>query len=156
MYRLLTNKYLLGAAGLLLLLAAVWAYGQYQHSQGWAERDTQAKLDLAARQTALYNEQVRLENERNAADQRYQALKADTTTRVADLDADVARMRQRLSAYSKHSGAGPAGGADGADPDWIGIVAACWSDYASLGKEAATYADRVNGLQDYVRGMASK
>ena len=156
MYRLLANKYVLGAAGLLLALAAIWAYGQYQHSQGWTERDTQAKLDLAARQTALYNEQARLENERNAADQRYQALKADTAARVADLDADAARLRQRLSAYRQHQGAGTVSGTDGADPDWIGIVAACWSDYASLGKEAATYADRVNGLQDYVRGMASK
>src|SRR5690606_16160161 len=142
--------YVAGAAGLLLVLTTAWAYGWYQHSQGWAERDTQAKLELAQRQTALYNEQMRLENERNAADQRYQALKADTATRVADLDANAARLRQRLSAYSKHPGASTAGGIDGTDPDWIGFVAACWSDYASLGKEAATYADRVNGLQGYI------
>ncbi len=153
MFKLLANKYALGAAGLLLALAAVWGYGRYERSQGWSERDTQAKLELAARQTALYNEQVRLENERNAADQRYQALKADTAARITDLDADAARMRKRLSTYGQHKSAGPTSGTDGADPDWIGIVAACWSGYASLGKEAATYADRVNGLQGYVRSL---
>ncbi|NYT38852.1 hypothetical protein ERD78_18950 [Allopusillimonas soli] len=155
MFKLLANKYLLGAAGLLLALAAIWGYGRYQHAQGWSERDTQAKLDLAARQTALYNEQVRLEHEKLAAEQRYQALKADTAARVADLDADAARLRQRLSAYSKHPAAGATSRTDDANPDWIGIVAACWSDYASLGKKAATYADRVNGLQAYVQSLMS-
>lgn len=47
MIKLLANKYLLGAAGLLLVLAAVWGYGRYQYSQGRADEQTAAKIAAA-------------------------------------------------------------------------------------------------------------
>lgn len=44
---MLVNKYVLGAAGLLLALAAVWGYGRYQYGQGVADTETAAKLAAA-------------------------------------------------------------------------------------------------------------
>lgn len=150
--KLLTNKYVKGAVGLLLGLVAIWAYGKYQHGVGYAERDMKARLELGARQTALYNEQTRLENERYANDLYVQQLKADSILGVTNLNAIVEQLRGHLfAAGGQHTSSSTGGRIDGGDPDWIGIIGTCWGDYAELGKEAAGYADRVNGLQDYVR-----
>lgn len=45
--KLIANKYVLGAAGLLLVLAAIWAYGHYQYRQGISDTETAAKLAAA-------------------------------------------------------------------------------------------------------------
>ena len=47
MFKLLANKYVLGAAGLLLALAAIWGYGRYQYRQGVADTQIAAKLAAA-------------------------------------------------------------------------------------------------------------
>ena len=150
-------KPLAGALVAMLVAAAIGWYGHIRYEAGYAARDTQAKLDEAAQKAAFYTEKTRLENERNAADQKYQALKSDTAARAAGLDAQLSRLRGQLSAAKRqHVDPGAASGADGQDPDWIGIIGTCWGDYAELGKEAAIYADRVNGLQDYVQAIQSK
>lgn len=147
------NKYVVGAAGLALLLLAVWGYGRYEHSQGYDLRNTEAKLELAAQQAALHAEQMRLEDAVTLADQEVQTLKEQTAIRTASLDADLNRLRRKLAASSQHAATRATSGANGADPDWIGIIGACWGDYAELGKESAVYADRVNGLQRYIRAV---
>lgn len=146
-----------GGVAALVVVGGIGWYGHIRYEAGYAARDTQAKLDEAAQKAAFYTEKTRLENERNAADQKYQALKSDTVARAADLDAQLSRLRGQLSAAKRqHVDPGAAGGIDGTGPDWIGIIGTCWGDYAELGKEAAVYADRVNGLQDYVRAIQSK
>lgn len=150
-------KPLAGALVAVLVAAAVGWYGHIRYEAGYAARDTQAKLDEAAQKAAFYTEKTRLENERNAADQKYQVLKSDTAARAAGLDAQLSRLREQLSATKRqHIDSGTAGGTDDADTDWIGIIGTCWGDYAKLGKDAAEYADRVNGLQDYARAVQSK
>ncbi|TFL14236.1 hypothetical protein CSC67_08775 [Pusillimonas caeni] len=47
MINLLVNKYLLGAAGLALLVAAIWGYGRYQYAQGVKDTETAAQLAAA-------------------------------------------------------------------------------------------------------------
>jgi hypothetical protein len=146
-----------GGIAALVMVGGIGWYGHIRYEAGYAARDTQAKLDEAAQKAAFYTEKTRLENERNAADQKYQTLKSDTAARAAGLDAQLDRLREQLSATKRqHVDPGAASGADGQDPDWIGIIGTCWGDYAELGKEAATYADRVNGLQNYVRAVQSK
>lgn len=44
---LLANKYVLGAVGLLIVLAGIWGYGQYQYSEGVADTKTTAEIDAA-------------------------------------------------------------------------------------------------------------
>jgi hypothetical protein len=147
-------KPLAGALVAVLVAAAVGWYGHIRYEAGYAARDTQAKLDEAAQKAAFYTEKTRLENERNAADEKYQTLKSDTAARAADIDAQLGRLRKQLSAArSQHVDPGAAGGVDGGNTDWIGVVGTCWGDYAGLAKEAAVYADRVNGLQGYVRAI---
>jgi cell division protein FtsB len=51
---LITNKYALGAAGLLLALAAIWGYGHHEYAQGVT--DTQTAAQIAA--YAQYKETV--------------------------------------------------------------------------------------------------
>lgn len=146
-----------GGIAALVMVGGIGWYGHIRYEAGYAARDTQAKLDEAAQIAAFYTEKTRLENERNAADQKYQALKSDTAARAAGLDAQLSRLREQLSiAQHQHVDSGAASGTDGQDPDWIGIIGTCWGDYAELGKEAAEYADRVNGLQDYARAVQSK
>jgi len=148
---------LLIAAVLLAIAAGIGWYGHTRYEAGYAARETKAQLDAAAQKEAFYAERTRLENERNAADEKYQALKSDSAARSADVDAQLSRLRSQLSAArSQHIDPGAAAGTDDADPDWFGIIGTCWGDYAELGKEAAIYADRVNGLQGYVRAIQSK
>ncbi|MBN9640026.1 MAG: hypothetical protein J0I68_15890, partial [Achromobacter sp.] len=42
---------------------------------------------------------------------------------------------------------------DEAGPDWIGGFAACYAEYGDLATDAAEWADQVNGLQGYIRGV---
>lgn len=143
-----------GFALALALLFGAWLYGNQRDQEGFDRRDVIAVKESAARQVAAVNEQKRLENAKHIAEQRYQDLKKDTATRVADLDALVRRLRKQLpTAGNQHASTTSPSRADGTNTDWIGLVGTCWGDYAELGKEAATYADRVNGLQDYVRAV---
>ncbi|MCM2573227.1 hypothetical protein NAT65_19250, partial [Achromobacter xylosoxidans] len=42
---------------------------------------------------------------------------------------------------------------DEAGADWIGGFAACYAEYGDLAADAAGWADQVNGLQGYIRGL---
>ena len=48
---------------------------------------------------------------------------------------------------------GAGGGSDGAGADWIGGFAACYAAYGDLAADAARWADQVNGLQGFIRGV---
>lgn len=100
MIKLLTNKYVVGAAGLLLVLAAVWGYGHYQYKQGYTERDSEAVL---AQAVATSNAQASA----RAKEQEYAKLNARVDGQylelaaaqleAADLRAAVAAGNKRLS-----------------------------------------------------------
>jgi len=46
------NRYTLGAAALLLALAALWGYGRYRYHQGVVDTQTAAKIAAAAQYAA--------------------------------------------------------------------------------------------------------
>lgn len=136
---------------LALTLAAVLfvrAYGAAQYRAG-----------EAAQRLASWQQQVRVERamqeERDRADERYREAVA---AREA-AQADVADQRRRIDgllrerAERRAAAAGAGGRPDDTGPDWIGVIAACVAGYERLGRDAAGWADQVNGLQDYVRAL---
>jgi hypothetical protein len=79
-----------------------------------------------------------------------------------DRDAAFVRidgLRKQLAARgteASYAGRRP----DGASPDWFGLFGECLARAESLGrrlgevgKDAAGWADQVNGLQGYIRGL---
>ncbi|OWT55277.1 hypothetical protein CEY11_21445 [Candidimonas nitroreducens] len=91
------------------------------------------------------------------ADHDYQALVDSTATQVSTLSDTAQRLQQRLSAAKRaraaasHSAAG--GSIDGTGTDWISGFAACAASYQQLATDDARRADKINGLQLYVKGV---
>lgn len=154
--------YLVGAGVLAGLVAGVWMYGGHQYRAGVAS-ERAATLERQARVERAMQE------ERDRADAQYRGAvlaRQQTESRLAqaerDRDAAFARvggLRKQLAARgsaASYAGAGP----DGASPDWIGLFGECLGRAESLGrrlgevgKDAARWADQVNGLQGYIRGL---
>lgn len=93
-----------------------------------------------------------------------QRMPEDFTAANAERSRDAAfarvdRLRRQLAdrrAAARNAGGGP----DGAGPDWIGQFGECLGRAQSLGrrlgevgKDAAGWADQVNGLQDYIKAL---
>lgn len=144
-------KYVAGAALLAALGFGVWLYGNHREAEGYAARDTEAKIELGQRQQALYEEQMKNEQLRAENDRKLQALKAATATELA-VSADTAQRLRKLAndAIRARDQALAASGTAREGADWIGGFAACQSEYELLGKDAARIADKLRGLQDAI------
>ncbi|OZI36277.1 hypothetical protein CEG14_14795 [Bordetella genomosp. 1] len=145
--------YLIGAAVLALALAG-WRidrqlYGARQYDAGVAT-ERAATLERQARvERAMQEERDRADaNYRGAVLARQNAEKtvAAHRSRIDGLQRQLAGRRAPLASAS--------GGSDGAGADWIGVVGACVAEYERLGRDAAAWADQVNGLQGYVRSLS--
>jgi hypothetical protein len=147
MIKLLTNKYVIGAAGLLLALAAVWGYGAHKYKQGASQE--RAKLERQQIDIAL-GQQV--EKDRADAIYRGQILASQATAKkwAAELDS-TGRMLQSLRKQLQT--AGTCSGLNDAGEDWIGILGRSWAEYQGMANEAGRLADKVTGLQGYVRAI---
>jgi len=91
------------------------------------------------------------------ADHDYQMLVQDTSARVATL-ADTAKQLQRRLSVAQHTRdaaahSGASSGSDDARTDWIGGFATCAADYEQLATDDARRADKIAGLQGYIRGV---
>ena len=139
-----------GAAVLAALVFGAFIYGKGEYRSGYADSSRDSK-DLA---------------QRVEQGMRYEKEKADARLRAAVLAREVAE-RDLVSARGSLDGllrshsrnpANPATSprADGADPDWIGGFATCYAEYSALASDAAVWADRVNGLQDWARVVQRK
>lgn len=150
MLKLLANRYLLGAVGLLLALAAVWIYGHYQYNQGASKE--RAKIERQQIDIAL-GQQV--EKDRADAIHRGQILASQATAKkwAAELDS-TGRMLQSLRKQLQNAGA--SSGLNDSGKDWIGILGRSWAEYQGMADEAGRLADKVTGLQGYVRAIKSK
>lgn len=140
--------YLIGAAVLAAAMFWVWQYGASQYRAGvYAER-------AETREREVRIERARQE-EKDRADAQYRgavlARKAAEATVTAQRGRIDGLLRQL--AGRKSQAAGTISGPDAAGPDWIGIVGACVGAYEQLGRDAAGWADQVNGLQGYVRAL---
>lgn len=149
-------------AAAVAAVAAGCFWGGYHVRSLSAERDAaaqQAKLSTAQATAQARARQIesQMAAAQEKADHDYQALVDSTTAQVSTL-ADTAReLQQRLSAAQHARGAAAhssaAGRADDAGTDWIGGFATCAADYAGLATDDARRADKVAGLQGYIRGV---
>jgi len=150
-----------GAIALALAAAAVVWYGHGRYAAGQADERARAERVRAAIQAAM-------QQEKDYADARYRGAvlaRQRTEARAAEQDrrraAHVAQLRGLLDQYRNRTHAADArGGSDATGPDWIGVFGECVARAESLGrrlgevgKDAAGWADQVNGLQGYVHGL---
>ncbi|CAB3889970.1 hypothetical protein LMG26788_03790 [Achromobacter pulmonis] len=137
-----------GAAVVLVLGAGVVLYGASREAAGVAKE--RARAESAQR---AITEAYQVEKDR--ADAQYRgavlARQAAETTVAAQSDRIDGLLRQL--AGQRAAAARARGGPDATGPDWIGIVGACVGEYERMGKDAARWADQVNGLQGYIRGL---
>lgn len=145
MIKLLTNRYVVGAAGLALAFGSIWGYGHYQYSQGVSnERSKIEKQQIAI----ALGQQV--EKDRADAIYRGQILASQATAKkwAAELDS-TSRMLQSLRKQLQV--AGTCSGLNDVGEDWIGILGRSWAEYQDMANEAGRLADKVTGLQRYVK-----
>ena len=142
--------YLIGAAVLAAAVLGVRWYGASQFRAGGDARQTEIEKRQAAIERAWQEERDRADaNYRGAVLAREAAEKA-----VAAQRGRIDGLLRQL-ARGRAEAAGASSGPDAAGPDWIGIIGACVGRYEQLGKDAARWADQVNGLQGYIRGIRS-
>lgn len=154
--------YLIGAALVVVAFLGVRWYGSSQFRAGGDAR----QAEIEKRQAAV---ERTWQEERDRADANYRGAvlaRNHTESKLAqaerDRDAAFARvdgLRKQLAvrvAASPDASSRP----DGAGPDWIGLFGECLGRAESLGrrlgevgKDAAGWADQVNGLQGYIRGL---
>ena len=144
----MSAPYLLGA----VLLAAVglglnW-YGANRYQAGADAK----QAEIEKRQTAI---ERAWQEERDRADAKHRgavlAREAAENTIAAQRGRIDGLLRQLAQRRTEAAGAG--GRPDAAGPDWVGIIGSCVGRYEQLGKDAARWADQVNGLQGYIRGL---
>lgn len=151
--------------GLLLLGAVVL------ERQWYGARQYQAGAD--AKQEEIEKRQVAIERawqeEKDRADAKYRGnvlARQQTEAKLAQVERDRDAAFVRVDGLRKQLAAGDAaasdagGGSNGASPDWIGLFGECLGRAQSLGrrlgevgKDAAGWADQVNGLQGHIRSL---
>lgn len=145
---------LIAAAGGLVLAGIIglaWqAHGAAKYRAGYAQAQTDAAIKAAA-----ISEGIQYERDRADAQHRGAILAREAVER------DLMAVRGKLDRVLIANGRDPANprarsGSDAAGADWIGGFAACYGEYADLAADAAKWADRVNGLQGYVKAIRSK
>lgn len=125
-----------------------WRYDRtQQYSQGYAKAQLDARLLNAEIERATQQEADRADAQYRGAVLARETAQKTVATQRARIDGLLDQLRRR----SKTAHAG--GGSDGAGADWIGVLGSCVAGYERLGGDAARLADKVNGLQGYVRSL---
>lgn len=136
-----------GAAILAALIFGAFIYGKGEYRSGYADSQRDSKDQVLRVEQGM----------------QYEKEKADVRLRAAVLareaaERDLAAVRSSLDGLLRAHGRDPtdptaSARTDGADPDWIGGFAACYTEYAVLATDAAKWADMVDGLQGYIRAI---
>ncbi len=136
-----------GAAVVLVLGVAFALNGAHREAVGVTKERARAE----AAQRAI-TEAYQLEKDR--ADAQYRGAVLAREAAKTGLAAARAQLDRLLRAAGRDP-ANPRAGRrpDEAGADWIGGFAACYAEYADLAADAAGWADQVNGLQGYIRGL---
>lgn len=141
---------LLGAGAVVFAVVCIHLYGKTQHRAGYADAQQDA-------QAFVQRIEQGMQHEKEKADARLRGavLAREATAR------DLAAVRSRLDGLLLAHGRNPKNPTasprtDGADPDWIGGFATCYAEYSELASDAAVWADRLNGLQDWARLVQRK
>lgn len=140
---------LLGAGAVVFAVVCIHLFGKTQRRAGYedAQQDAQAQVQRI---------EQGMQHEKEKADVRLRAAVLAREAAERDLAATRGSLDGLLRAHGRDP-ANPAAGTrtDGADSDWIGGFATCYAEYSALASDAAVWADRVNGLQDYVRSVVT-
>ncbi|QQB38171.1 hypothetical protein I6I07_16095 [Achromobacter deleyi] len=138
-----------GALVVLVLGAGFLLNGAHREASGVAKERARAE----AAQRAI-TEAYQLEKDR--ADAQYRGAVLARQAAQTGLAAARAQLDRVLRAAGRDP-ANPRAGRrpDEAGADWIGGFAACYAEYGDLATDAAGWADQVNGLQGYIRGLRS-
>lgn len=136
---------LIGAGAITLSALGVLMYGNAQHRAGYTDAQTDAQEQVQRIEKGM-------QYEKEKADARLRAAVLARDAAERDLAAARGSLDGLLSAHG-HDPTNPTTSprADGADPDWIGGFATCYAEYSALASDAAVWAGRVNGLQDWAR-----
>ncbi len=136
-----------------IVSAAAIAFIAYQSYQaGYEARDAIAVKALADSQQEILRIKAEQEKAAKEADAKYQGLKDETDVAISNLSSVNDRLRVRTEkAIHERNEAIASGRINEAGADWIGAFGACYSEYTSLGKDASRIADKLRGLQEYVK-----
>lgn len=136
---------LAGTVAVVLAAVGVHLYGQVQHRAGYADAQQDAQAQVQRIEQGM-------QYEKQKADARLRAAVLAREAAARDLAVARSRLDGLLRAHGRDPENPTAGSrTDGADPDWIGGFATCYAQYGELASDAAIWADRVNGLQDWAR-----
>ncbi|KNE28174.1 hypothetical protein [Achromobacter spanius] len=148
---------LLGGA----ILERHW-YGASQYRAGADAKQAEIEKRQAAIEHAWQEERDRADAKHRGAVLAREQIESKLAQAERDRDAAFARIaglrKQLASRGAAATDAG--GGSDSPGPDWIGLFGECLGRAQSLGrrlgevgKDAAGWADQVNGLQGYIQGL---
>ncbi|MFY1848682.1 hypothetical protein [Achromobacter dolens] len=153
-----------GAAVVMVLGAGFVLYGAHQYRAGADAKQAEIEKRQAAIERGWQEERDRADAlhrgavlARQAVEAKNSALLVDVAAaheRIVGLDGLLKQYRDRAAA------AGAGGGPIATGPDWIGVFGECVGRVESLarrldqvGKDAAGWADQVNGLLGYFNGL---
>lgn len=140
------------------VIGAVLVTGVVLERRWYGARQYQAGGD--ARQAEIEKRQIAIERawqeERDRADAKHRGAVLAREAAEKTVNAQRGRidglLRQLAQRRAEAAAAG--GRLDATGPDWIGIIGSCVGRYERVGKDAARWADQVNGLQGYIRGLS--
>ena len=140
--------YLIGAALVVGAVLGVRWYGANQYQAGADAKQAEIEKRQAAIERAWQEERDRADAKHRGAVLAREAAEKTVAAQRGRIDGLLRQLAQRRAEAASTSS-----GPDAAGPDWIGIIGSCVGRYEQLGKDAARWADQVNGLQGYIRAI---
>src|SRR5690625_4910638 len=135
---------LIAAAGIAV---AVYFYGHAQYRQGVNDERVRQELAHARLEQGL-------RYERDKADAKYRAAIAAREVAQNDLDSVQRELERVLKDLRNAEHTAASDRLNAASANRLEGFRQCVKEYGTLARDAARWADQVNGLQDYVRGIA--
>ncbi|WP_191578569.1 hypothetical protein [Achromobacter insolitus] len=137
--------------GVLLLGAAIaerHQYGARQYRAGANAKQVEIEKRQVAIERAWQEEKDRADAKHRGAVLARESAEKTVVAQRGRIDGLLRQLSQRRAEDSR-----AVSGPDAPGPDWIGIIGACVGEYEQMGKDAARWADQVNGLQGYIRAL---
>lgn len=140
--------YQIGAVLVVATGLGVCWYGASQYQAGADAKQAEIEKRQAAIERAWQEERDRADAKHRGAVLAREAVEKTVAAQRGRIDGLLRQLAQRHAEVAAASS-----GPDAAGPDWVGIIGSCVGRYEQLGKDAARWADQVNGLQGYVSAI---